>query len=374
MLLANLLHLPELQELHFEPAVIHLFVVFFSHRLSDYPSIVPSLHALQALIKYHAESFNSKYSDVLDIFQTVFREIDVGSLAQTIRQKVFDLFLAILSSECVKSQGNDIADKKSHNIDLFGSEAVCLEIFTGLVVSMEGEKDPRCLVAALKSLELGIKHFSFLFDNSTESTGTPVFTGGPSPSDGIMEKLFDSVACYFPITFSPPEDDPFGVTTESLIQSLENVLCAHSALHKHVLPFLVDHLTDETTLGRVQATSLLARLGTFEEYSPKIFRYIVQEDSENNDGKENKNSILVSIAERYENQFKKVLKSFRNENSLILILKKWGTRYYSYTDFIVKRKAFFLFSLSFEHTFSFAIFVFDSVSYHLYFLLQSLID
>jgi DNA repair/transcription protein MET18/MMS19 len=296
MLLANLLHLPELQTLHFQPAVIHLFVVFFSHRLSDYPSIVPSLHALQALIRYHAVSFNSKYSDILDIFQTIFREIDVGSLAQTIRQKVFDLFLAILSSECVKSQSKDIADKKSHNIDIFGSEAVCLEIFTGLVVSMEGEKDPRCLVAALKLLELGIKHFSFLFDHSAGCTG------GSSPSDVIIEKLFDSVACYFPITFSPPEDDPFGVTTESLIQSLDNVLCAHSALHKHVLPFLVDHLTDETTLGRVQATSLLARLGTFEEYSPKIFRYIAQEDLENNDGNLNTNPILVAIAERYGNK------------------------------------------------------------------------
>ena len=117
-------------------------------------------------------------------------------------------------------------------------------------------------------------------------------------SDEIIEKLFDSVACYFPITFSPPEDDPFGVTTESLIQALENIFCAHSELHKHVLPFLVDHLTDETTLGRVQATSLLARLGTFKECSPKIFRYIVPEDSLNNDGKDSKDSILVAIAER----------------------------------------------------------------------------
>lgn len=301
MLVANLLHLPELQQLIFEPAVVHLFVVFFSHRLSDYPSIVPSLHALLALIKYHSESFNPKYSDILDIFQTIFKEIDVGSLAQTIRQKVFDLFLAILSSKCVQFQGKDMTQQKSHNIDIFGSEAVCLEIFTGLVVSMEGEKDPRCLVAALKLLALGVKQFSFLFDNSTGSTGSAGLTGGSLPSDGIIEKLFDSVACYFPITFSPPEDDPFGVTTESVIQSLENVLCAHSALHKHVLPFLVDHLTDETTLGRVQATSLLARLGTFEEYSPKIFRYIVPEGLESNDGvggKENLNSILVAITER----------------------------------------------------------------------------
>lgn len=282
MLLADLLHLPALQTSYLEPAVVHLFVVFFCHRLSDYPSIVPSLHALLALVKYHPKSFNPKYCDILDICQTVFREIHVEALAQTIRQKVFELFLAIFSSECIQNS-DSISEGKSSSIEIFGSEKVCMEIFTGLVNSMEGEKDPRCLVAALNMLKQGVTHFSFLFTESSTN------------SDDVIEKLFDNVACYFPITFSPPEDDPFGVTAESLLLSLENVLCAHAALHKHVLPFLVDHLTDEHSLGRVQATNLLLRLGTSEEYSPKVFRYIAPEDTEVG-GKEH--SILAAIAER----------------------------------------------------------------------------
>ena len=63
----------------------------------------------------------------------------------------------------------------------------------------------------------------------------------------------------------------------------------------NVLPFLVDHLTDELTLGRVQATNILVRLGSSGEYSPKVFRYVPQEDSEEN-GTEN--SILAAMAER----------------------------------------------------------------------------
>lgn len=183
MLLAELLHLPTLREIKLEAAVIHLFVVFFCHRLSDYPSIVPSLHALQALVKYHEKSFNAKYCDILDIFQTIFKELQVGALAQTIRQKVFDLFLAILSSECIRSDSKSISDRKSHNIELFGSEAVGLEIFTGLINSMEGEKDPRCLSLALKVLEKGLKHFSFLFDDIKVPN---------VPIDDVIEKLFDS--------------------------------------------------------------------------------------------------------------------------------------------------------------------------------------
>lgn len=73
----------------------------------------------------------------------------------------------------------------------------------------------------------------------------------------IIEKIFDSVACYFPITFSPPEDDPYGVTSEMLITSLENIFCAHSALHKHVLPFLMENMVDETSLARVQVRELV---------------------------------------------------------------------------------------------------------------------
>ena len=280
------MHLPSLQEDDLEPATIHLFVVFFCHRLSDYPSIVPSLSALLALVRFHAKSFNPKYCDILDIFQTVFKELEIGALAQTIRQKVFDLFLAILTSPCIQTEKN--SDRKSFSIDLFGSEEICLEIFIGLISCMEGEKDPRCLVAAMTMLQKGVKYFSYLFDEKKPPEDSLKI-------DDALEKLFDSVACYFPITFAPPADDPYGVTTEALILALENVLCAHSSLHKHVLPFLVDHLTDELTLGRVQATNILVRLGSSEEYSPKVYRYVPQEDSEES-GTEN--SILAAMAER----------------------------------------------------------------------------
>jgi hypothetical protein len=42
------------------PAAVHLFVVFFGHRLSDYPSVAPSLHALLALVTKHSASFDPK--------------------------------------------------------------------------------------------------------------------------------------------------------------------------------------------------------------------------------------------------------------------------------------------------------------------------
>ena len=230
-----------------------------------------------------------KYYDVLDIFQTVFRELNVQGLAQSIRQKVFDLFDAIFSSKNMtennsnnKNNNNKINknsnnNNAAHNIEMFGSQEKCLEILTGVVTSMGGEKDPRCLLVALNMLSKAVQRFSFVSDiNGTSSSNNSSYNNSNSDNNNnnesykvttsdssnhkndknnledetnIAQKIFDSIACYFPITFSPPEDDPFGVTTESLISAIEGVFLSHKVLHPYVLPFLVDHLTDELALG-----------------------------------------------------------------------------------------------------------------------------
>lgn len=71
----------------FTAGEVHLLVVFFSRRLSDYPSIIPSLHALMGLVKNHAGKFEHKFLDVVEILQTLF-ELNLQGLAQNIRQKV----------------------------------------------------------------------------------------------------------------------------------------------------------------------------------------------------------------------------------------------------------------------------------------------
>ena len=351
-MLAELLHFPKLRNMKLESAVIHLFVIFFCHRISDYPSITPSLHALAALIKYHYNSFDIKYYDVLDIFQTIIKVLKVQSLAQSIRQKVFNLFDSIISSDMfpnneqnkqkekfTNQEGNiekstkrvktskikdasinittiNNADNNDNNddsesatsylyiIELFGSEQACYDVFCGVVNSIEGEKDPRCLVVALQILSKFIEKFSFLFslssknDLSNSSSNKNNINENDNNKDDkeeIIEKIFENVACYFPITFTPPDDDTYGVTTEMLINSLENVFCVHSVLHKYVLPFLIDHLTDESSVGRVQATKFLVRIGSSEEYSPSVYRYISPgEDSEDSE----EHSVLASLAER----------------------------------------------------------------------------
>lgn len=72
---------------------------------------------------------------------------------------------------------------------------------------MEGEKDPRCLVLSLRLL----KRLQTIF---------------PKAADESAESIFDVTACYFPITFTPPPNDPYRITPDMLSQALQAVLCA----------------------------------------------------------------------------------------------------------------------------------------------------
>lgn len=77
--------------------------------------------------------------------------------------------------------------------------------YRGLLDCLEGEKDPRCLILCLKVL-------------------TNTQAAFPQAADEQAEAIFDVTACYFPITFTPPPNDPYGITPEMLSKALQAAL------------------------------------------------------------------------------------------------------------------------------------------------------
>jgi len=65
---------------------------------------------------------------------------------------------------------------------------------------MDGEKDPRNLLMALKTARLVAANFPL--------------------DDALTQEIFDVVSCYFPITFTPPPNDPFNVSPDDLREEL----------------------------------------------------------------------------------------------------------------------------------------------------------
>ena len=145
---------------------------------------------LSLAVKYHSSHFDQRFTDFIEIYQNIFKNINVQAYAQNIRQKIFELFYILLTTEiaykAVQEKGG--------------------EIVKGLLAAMESERDPRCLLACLRNLAQAVSVFQTSID------------------DDIATSLYENTVCYFPITFVPPEDDPFGITSEMLIRALEDCL------------------------------------------------------------------------------------------------------------------------------------------------------
>ncbi|KAI8940447.1 hypothetical protein NX059_004133 [Plenodomus lindquistii] len=91
----------------------------------------------------------------------------------------------------------------------------------------DGEKDPRNLMVV----------FSILRVPMTE------WTIGADAQD-----LFDAVFNYFPITFRPPPDDPYGITAQDLKDRLRDCISSTADFAPYAFPALLDKL-DSTSMN-----------------------------------------------------------------------------------------------------------------------------
>lgn len=91
----------------------------------------------------------------------------------------------------------------------------------------DGEKDPRNLMVV----------FSILKVPMTE------WTIGADAQD-----LFDAVFNYFPITFRPPPDDPYGITAQDLKDRLRDCISSTADFAPYAFPALLDKL-DSTSMN-----------------------------------------------------------------------------------------------------------------------------
>jgi Dos2-interacting transcription regulator of RNA-Pol-II len=82
------------------------------------------------------------------------------------------------------------------NIQLHIHNSAGLCFVAVVPVCTTGEKDPRCLLAMLR----GVSLLQSLLPTEVV--------------EAAAETLFDVVACYYPITFTPPPGNPHGVTAE----------------------------------------------------------------------------------------------------------------------------------------------------------------
>lgn len=67
--------------------------------------------------------------------------------------------------------------------------------------------------------------------------------------------MFDITFCYFPITFRPPPNDPYGITSDDLKTALRACLSASPYFAKQALPLFLEKYP--TSAGQTMVSSAL---------------------------------------------------------------------------------------------------------------------
>jgi DNA repair/transcription protein MET18/MMS19 len=66
------------------------------------------------------------------------------------------------------------------------------------------------------------------------------------------------VACYFPINFTPPQNDTIKVNPSTLKQMLSDCFTASPKLVGHFVPFLLDKLSAKQVETKLETLDLLS--------------------------------------------------------------------------------------------------------------------
>lgn len=104
------------------------------------------------------------------------------------------------------------------------------EFLPNFIAFFDGEKDPRNLMIVFSILQVPMTEW----DVSRSA-----------------QDLFDSVFNYFPITFKPPPDDPYGITAQHLKDRLRDCIAATSDFAPYAFPALLDKLDSSSMNTKV---------------------------------------------------------------------------------------------------------------------------
>ncbi|KAI9824266.1 MAG: hypothetical protein M1832_002073 [Thelocarpon impressellum] len=121
------------------------------------------------------------------------------------------------------------------------------DFIVGIVDLVSAEKDPRNLMIIFSMLKVVMVEWDIA---------------------NHVEAMFDSVYCYFPITFRPPPDDPYGITALDLKVRLRECIASNSLFAGHAFPALLDKL--DSTSANVKKDVLQTISACASAYGPAV--------------------------------------------------------------------------------------------------------
>ena len=189
---------------------------------TDFDSALACLKCLHAILVHHQNAVDASV-DIPRIIKYVLVSQHVPAMAQPIRHEVFNLVHTIFDN------GHYVRtlrlESRSNEMEVENEEKAIMDdgFAKTFASAMEGEKDPRCLILCLNLAGLICDRL-------------------PLDDSESFERIFDVCSVYFPISFTPPPNDPYGIKKEDLVSALEGMMVSSVALAQHVLPIVIESL------------------------------------------------------------------------------------------------------------------------------------
>uniref|UniRef100_A0AAQ6IRF2 MMS19 nucleotide excision repair protein n=1 Tax=Anabas testudineus TaxID=64144 RepID=A0AAQ6IRF2_ANATE len=203
---------------------VEVLIAFYENRLKDHYVVTPPvLQGLKALTRCTALPTGSAVSMLRSLFQDVHVQVKLDIIR-------------------IQNYFNESTELKGLGADF---------VF-GFVQSMDGERDPRNLLLAFQIAQNII--------NRGYDLGK------------FTEELFEVTSCYFPIDFTPPPNDPHGITKEQLIQALRAVLAGTPKFAEFLLPLLIEKLDSDVQSAKLDSLQTLVRFLTLVIVSLQVFQ------------------------------------------------------------------------------------------------------
>ncbi|KAG9009002.1 hypothetical protein FRB94_012639 [Tulasnella sp. JGI-2019a] len=180
-----------------------VLVTFYIERLDDSETIIPSLKGLLSMAQL--PTFTA--TECTEVFHALVANVKMKAQVQSTRYIVFKTLDILFARFRDALKGLGTATVK------------------GYLILAEGEKDPRNLMLAFSIVRVLLIEFNV--------------------ADHI-DDLFDITFCYFPITFKPPPNDPYGITTEDLKEALRSCLSATPFFGPLAIPLFLEKLAAST--------------------------------------------------------------------------------------------------------------------------------
>ncbi|WWC93066.1 uncharacterized protein L201_008031 [Kwoniella dendrophila CBS 6074] len=170
---------------------------FYISKLDDFDSLPPALGGLTVLSRL------STFDDdaAVEVYKGIVENVNMKAYVQATRHMVYVLFDSLLAAHrnALKSMGTSFINSYTKMVD--------------------GEKDPRNLMLLFSIDRVILLEFEV--------------------KDHI-EDFFDITFCYFPITFRPPPNDPYGITADDLKLALRKCMASSPYFAKMAIPLFLE--------------------------------------------------------------------------------------------------------------------------------------